>query len=257
MKIVFHPKYLPSYDDTPAGDDFRLEPTLDLLKKDAANVFIEPQPANEEMILKAHSREHFLDIKDGGGGGGQNVFEISLLGAGGAILTAEIAAKGDTAFGMIRPPGHHASYDSCWGFCYFCNMAVALLHLRATTNIKRAFLLDFDLHTGDGNINILSKYKDYTIVNPTSSSEQNYLKLCEESIQAAKPCDIVCASAGFDQGINDWGRLLTPAAYQKIGEMLKEMAVTHCEGRRFALLEGGYNFPEMAKSIDAFLKGFR
>jgi len=28
------------------------------------------------------------------------------------------------AYALCRPPGHHASADSCWGFCYFNNIAI-------------------------------------------------------------------------------------------------------------------------------------
>jgi acetoin utilization deacetylase AcuC-like enzyme len=51
---------------------------------------------------------------------------VGIIFLGEAILAAQMAYDGEPAFGLIRPPGHNASPDSCWGFCYFNNMAVSL-----------------------------------------------------------------------------------------------------------------------------------
>src|SRR4030042_1033954 len=74
--------------------------------------------------------------------------------AGGAIKAAQIAMEGEVSFGLIRPPGHHASPDGCWGFCFFNNIAVALARLQSEDLIENALILDFDLHFGDGTNNI-------------------------------------------------------------------------------------------------------
>ena len=94
------------------------------------------------------------------------LFQIALLSAGGAISAAEIAFDGEPTFACIRPSGHHASPASCWGFCYFNNMGIALLKLSSEGKIKGAFILDFDAHTGDGTINVLSEYPEIKILNP-------------------------------------------------------------------------------------------
>jgi acetoin utilization deacetylase AcuC-like enzyme len=83
----------------------------------------------------------------------EGLYDIAALAAGGAIQAARLGLE-TPAFGAIRPPGHHASSDSCWGFCYFNNMAVALLTLKDEGLIETATILDFDLHYGDGNVNI-------------------------------------------------------------------------------------------------------
>ena len=44
------------------------------------------------------------------------------------------------------------------GFCYFNNMAVALLTLKDEGLIETATILDIDLHYGDGNVNILDHH---------------------------------------------------------------------------------------------------
>jgi acetoin utilization deacetylase AcuC-like enzyme len=256
MKIIYHEKYLPSYDSTPAGDSGRIEPSLALLKEDPANEFLTPEPAAVESIKKAHTDQHIAHIQNYGHGT-FTLYETALLGAGGAILAAETAAEGEPAFGLIRPPGHHASSDSCWGFCYFNNIAVSLYHLRERYNLKKGVVLDFDLHVGDGNINILGGDPDYTLFNPGAPTEKEYLSEVESSLSGVEESDIITASTGFDQGITDWGGLLSPGAYFEIGRMMKEFSLRLCQGRRYALLEGGYNFKEMAKAVKAFCEGFR
>ncbi len=255
MKIVFHDKYLPAYDDTPAGASNRLEPSLSVLMKDPTYEFVIPEPAPIEAIHRAHGNGHIRKVENNNYGSG--LFDISLLGAGGAMMCAEFAAEGIPAFGLIRPPGHHASGDSCWGFCYFNNIAVSLLHVREKYGFTRGVVLDFDLHTGDGNINILGNFSGYEVINPAAPNERDYLYEVELSLKNAGPADIIVASAGFDQGISDWGGLLSPESYFSIGAMMKKYSLANCSGRRYALLEGGYNFPEMAKSVKAFCEGFR
>ena len=255
MKIVFHENYLPQYDDTPAGDSNRLEPTLALLSEDPSYEFVTPGPAPLQAVKRAHSDGHIRKVENNFYGHG--LYDISLLGAGGAIMCADIAAKGAPAFGLLRPPGHHASGDSCWGFCYFNNVAVSLLHARDTYGLVRGLVLDFDLHTGDGNINILRSISGYEIINPAAPNESEYLHEVELALENAAPADIIAASAGFDQGISDWGGLLSPEGYFQIGMMMKKYSRARCGGRRYALLEGGYNFTEMAWCIKAFCEGFR
>lgn len=269
MKIIYHPLFGQQIDDTPAGDKERLEPCLQMLAHQYPNVFVRPELAEMDAIRRAHTASHIVTIQKSGTfqfhkkndtSRGQ-IFDFARLAAGGAILAAEFAHQGDPSFALIRPPGHHASADSCWGFCYFCNMAIALLHLRAHYNVHHAFILDFDLHTGDGNINILGKYHsttypDYEIINPDAFSEEEYLENVKTSLKNAHVCQIVAVSAGFDQGKEDWGKLLSPQAYETIGSWLKTFALKHCEGHRFAILEGGYNSEAMAQNLYAFLKGF-
>jgi acetoin utilization deacetylase AcuC-like enzyme len=188
------------------------------------------------------------------------LYELAALAAGGAITAAETAYNGDPAFAVIRPPGHHASADSCWGFCYFNNMSISLLKLFSEKKIRKAFVLDFDLHTGDGNINILQNRRDgfkVSILNPHSTERQGYLQEVEEYMKDLKDVDIFAASAGFDQGIDDWGSLLYPEDYTELGRLMKVYSEKICKGRRYAILEGGYNHEVIGLNTDAFCEGFQ
>ena len=76
-------------------------------------------------------------------------------------------------------------------------------------------------------------------------------------MEELKDIDIITASAGFDQGIEDWGNLLSPKDYTELGSIMKEYSEKLCNGRRYALLEGGYNHDVLGKNVDAFCQGFK
>ena len=78
---------------------------------------------------------------------------MAILAAGATIEAAQSALNKEAAFALCRPPGHHASPDSCWGFCYFNNVAIAVRKLLAEGKVKRVLIVDFDLHYGDGTAN--------------------------------------------------------------------------------------------------------
>jgi len=215
---------------------------------------IKPEPATEEDLLRAHSMAHYQEIKRD-----TVLYEIASLAAGGAILAAEEACRNNPTFAVIRPPGHHASGDSCWGFCYFNNVSVSLLKLFSEKKIASAFVLDFDLHTGDGNIDILERRRDgftVRILNPRSHKREEYIPGVEDYLRKLPKVDIFVASAGFDQGAGDWGNLLYPEDYTKLGGLMKKYSDELCKGRRYALLEGGYNHDTIGKNVDAFCQGF-
>lgn len=256
MKIVFHEIYYNSdYAGDPAAAPGRLEGIIDLLSSRDEYKFIQPKTAMKEDILRAHTERHYRYIKKD-----RLLFELASLAAGGSILAAEEGYEGNPTFAAIRPPGHHASADSCWGFCYFNNISISLLKLFSEGKITSAFVLDFDLHTGDGNISILKNRSDgfkVKILNPSSSGNVNYIKEVDNYLQNLKNIDIFVASAGFDEGIEDWGNKLYPEDYHQLGNLMKKYSEKLCDGRRFALLEGGYNHTVLPNNVDSFCQGFK
>ncbi|GAH34976.1 unnamed protein product, partial [marine sediment metagenome] len=213
-----------------------------------------PKPATEADILRAHTPRHLEWVK-----GDTIVYNMALLAAGGAIEAAKLAYEGTSTFAVIRPPGHHASADNCWGFCYFNNISVSLLNLKENKGIQSAFILDFDLHTGDGNINILSAKQDVLktqILNPHSGTQKDYLEEIAEIFKRIGPFDIITASAGFDEYEKDWGCKLSTNAYNKIGKLMKDFSEDRCHGRRYALLEGDYYHEDFGINVHAFCQGF-
>ena len=152
--------------------------------------------------------------------------------------------------------GHHAYTNNGWGYCYFSNMAIALLNLKERGHINNAFVLDFDTHTGDGTINVLSKWKEVKILNPMAENNNRYMKIIEEYIRELKSIDIIAVCAGFDSYVKDLGKKLTTFDFYKIGVLMKQLAKRMGHNRRFAVLEGGYYLPDLGKNVLAFCQGF-
>jgi len=244
LKVVFHDDFRRSYTLDPAAAAGRMEAILDVIK-DRVD-FVTAVPADEEDIAAVHTKYHIENVRRMG------IYDIAALAAGGAIQAATIGLE-EPCFGLIRPPGHHASANSCWGFCYFNNMAIALEKLRREGKIKNAFILDFDLHFGDGTVNILGGKGYATIFNPSSSNRGEFLKQVAKNLPA-EGVDIIGVSAGFDYAKEDWGGVLEKSDYTEIGQMVRE-AARKCIAGCFGILEGGYNHKVLGHNCMAFLEG--
>ncbi len=244
MKVVYSEEYKQVYSYDPASNPGRIESIEFAL---AGKVdYITPQPASEEDIKAVHTPKHIADVKREG------VYDIAALAAGGAIKAAEIGLS-EPCFAVIRPPGHHASADTAWGFCYFNNMAIALCKLKRKDKISKAFILDFDLHVGDGNINILEPKGFVTILNPGGQDRNEYLKTVTNTL-GKTDADIIAVSAGFDNHENDWGGLLKTEDYAYMGKLVRDAARRNTGGC-FGLLEGGYNHAVLGQNVWAFIEG--
>ena len=246
MKVIYSHSFYPVYTSDPAAAAGRIEAVMNALPADVE--LIEADPATETQIALAHTMDHIDEVRREG------LYDIASLAAGGAIQTALLGLE-TPAFGAIRPPGHHASRDSSWGFCYFNNMAVALLSLKHEGLIETATVLDFDLHYGDGNVNILDHRQWVSICNPTSPTREDYLKEVEAFIEA-HPADIIGISAGFDNHLDDWGGLLFTEDYLTMGRMVVRSAQRRKSGC-FAILEGGYNHDVIGQNAAALIEGLR
>lgn len=246
MKVVYHEDYNRVYTSDPAASSGRIRVIEEALRGRVE--FVEPEPASKEAILRLHTPEHLYSVEREG------IYEIAALAAGGAIRAAEIGLS-EPCFALIRPPGHHASANRSWGFCYFNNMAIALEKLKLQGKIERAFILDFDLHFGDGNVNLLGG-KDYVrILNPAAQERGAYLEAVEKAL-AQTDADMIAASAGFDNHIDDWGGLLETEDYTAMGRMMGEAARRN-GGGCFGILEGGYNHSVLGENVLAFVEGLQ
>ncbi|MCS7143764.1 MAG: histone deacetylase family protein [Archaeoglobaceae archaeon] len=242
MEIVFSQKFYKVYSHEPAAEPGRMEAIVRELK---GYEFVEPKPADEKDVLLVHTKRHFEYIKRD-----RELFEIAMLAVGGTILSAEIAFR-EPSFALVRPPGHHASPDSAWGFCYFNNVAIAVKKLLTEGKISKAVIVDFDLHFGDGTANTFRDEPRVIYYHMSGINIEGIAEFLERH-----EYDIIAVSAGFDRHIDDWGGLLETEDYTEIGRILKEFAEKKCNGKRFAALEGGYNHEVLGKNVKAFLKGF-
>jgi len=249
MKVIFHPRFYEVYTSDPAAAPGRMEPMVNALQKEFE--FVEPEAASEKDLERVHGKNHIQSVKRD-----RQVYEVGILAAGGAILAAEMALEGQPAFALIRPPGHHASPHSCWGFCYFNNIAIAIKKLLSEEKIESALILDFDLHFGDGTSNTFTGSSSVGYFHPEATRREEFLQEVKRSLETKKPYDIVAISAGFDRHEEDWGGLLKTEDYFTIGKWAKEASSERCQGKRFGVLEGGYNHSVLGRNVKSFLQGF-
>lgn len=244
MKVVFHKDFTGVYTTDPAAAAGRIESILAAIGNRFD--FLTPHPAPESALKTVHSASHIEGVRQ------SHLYPIAALAAGAAMQTA-LTGLVEPAFGLIRPPGHHASADSAWGFCYFNNMAVALTALKRSGHIRTALVLDIDLHFGDGTVNIFSGQKWVAVHNPVQRSREEYVREVAHILSNVQ-VDLIGVSAGFDHHLEDWGGLLATEDYAAIGALVRA-AADACGAGCFALLEGGYNHDVLGQSAAALMEG--
>ena len=253
MKTVFNDKFFNSkYIDDPASHEGRMESIMNTIKDESKYKIIENENAEYVDILRVHEKEYITSIQNN-----KVLYNMALLSAGGAIKASQIAMNSEPAFACIRPPGHHAYKSSGWGYCHFCNMAIALKKLKHEGLMNSAFILDFDAHTGDGTRECLSDWKEIKILNPMAEDNNNYISLIESYIKEINYIDIIAVSAGFDSYKKDCGHKLETFDFYRIGYLLKLLSRKIGHNRRFAILEGGYYLPDLGKNVLSFCQGFK
>jgi acetoin utilization deacetylase AcuC-like enzyme len=135
----------------------------ELLAADGLFHFEAAPLANREVIELAHDREYveaFLDgalspqaIRRIGFPWSEGLVKRTLASVGGTIAaTKEALANGWG--GNLAGGTHHAFRGEGSGFCVFNDIAVAIQWLRSTGRVKRAAVIDLDVHQGDGTAQI-------------------------------------------------------------------------------------------------------
>ncbi len=252
MKIVFNPTFYNSdYTDDHASQTGRMEAIINIIKAESKYQIIANKSADYTDIIRVHQTEYIAAIQSN-----EALYNMALLAAGGAIKASQIAMDTEPTFACIRPPGHHAYKASGWGYCHFCNMAIALKKLKVEGRITSAFVLDFDAHTGDGTKDCLSDCKEIRILNPMADDNNKYIALIESYIKEIDYVDIIAVNAGFDSYKKDCGKKLETFDFYRIGYLLKQLSKRLGHNRRFAILEGGYYLPDLGKNVLSFCQGF-
>jgi acetoin utilization deacetylase AcuC-like enzyme len=127
-------------------------------------IHIKPRRAEDEDILKVHSKEYFKNVKTFTGYYdldtyiSANSFEAAMYAAGAVIKAIDECNKGEIerAFCSVRPPGHHAEKNRAMGFCIFNNIAIGARYAQ-TIGYKKVFIIDFDVHHGNGTQHIFEE----------------------------------------------------------------------------------------------------
>ncbi|MBD3424811.1 MAG: hypothetical protein GF417_10265 [Candidatus Latescibacteria bacterium] len=170
IPLYYHPDFA-GYDFGP-GHPFRGErftSFMESLRKGFPEVYsrfeiLTPEPASEEMILRAHQSSYYqrllaLEERSGRLTLDTMVLPGSIKGAamiaGASVAAVRAAAEGGVAvtFGGL----HHAGSDYGGGFCLVNDVAVAAMDL-LDRGFSRIAILDTDAHQGNGTMDIF--YRD-------------------------------------------------------------------------------------------------
>jgi acetoin utilization deacetylase AcuC-like enzyme len=204
-----------------------------------------------------------------------------------ALTTVDLVLGGATAaYGLCRPPGHHAARSMYGGYCFLNNAAIAAEAIVKATG-ERVAILDVDYHHGNGSQQIFWRRSDVRYVSihahpdraypyflgradETGEGEgsgenlniplrggatnEEYLAAVDRALDVitAAPGSVIVVSLGFDtNGLDPIGDFaLTTDAYHEVGRRVADT------GRRLVILqEGGYHRPSLGENARAWLRG--
>jgi acetoin utilization deacetylase AcuC-like enzyme len=121
--------------------------------------FVEPEPAADEDLLLVHDAEWVSKLR-GGTLTYQDILRLEIpysrqmveafrLAAGGTLLAARLALESGVGFNA-GGGFHHAFPDHGEGFCAVHDIAVAIRRVQRDGLIRRAMVVDCDVHHGNG-----------------------------------------------------------------------------------------------------------
>jgi acetoin utilization deacetylase AcuC-like enzyme len=272
----------------------RFEAVLEALRHPAlASLvnWVEAAPAQRSSLEVVHPPAYLdlLEALAGRGGGaldadtflGPRSLESVVASAGVALAAVEQGLKSGRAFGITRPPGHHALAARAMGFCFLNNVVLAARHAQAL-GCARVLIVDWDVHHGNGtqalvehdpSVRFVSMHQSpwypgtgaadergvgnvFNIPRPGGLPRAVYARDFLAGVDAAlaqwSP-DIVLVSAGFDSLAGDpLGEFtLEPDDIVHWTEALRERM-----GNRpvVGVLEGGYRLDLLAAGVVAHVR---
>ena len=143
--------------------------------------FIAPKPARDEDVLLVHTPAYLTKLKTGRLSLEEQMrlelpyskalIEASLACVDGSVMASRIALE--DGVGIHLGGGfHHAFPDHGEGFCVFNDIAVAIRRLKHEGSIKKAMVIDCDLHQGNGTAFIFAG--DESVFTFSIHQENNY-----------------------------------------------------------------------------------
>jgi len=301
--LVYDPIYLQHDTGQHPENAGRLLNVINLLEKSNAMeqvIPIPPRAATVDELAKVHSKSYISQVESlarmGGGGIDADTvvspasYDVALHAAGGLVNAVDAVMKGEveSAFALVRPPGHHATSEDGHGFCLFNNIAIAVKHSIDNHHLERILIVDFDVHHGNGTQDTFyedprvlyfstHQYPFYpgsgrideigagegkgTTVNvplPPWCGDKEYLRVFEEiliPVASRFQPQFIMVSAGYDAHWGDQISLMqvSVTGFAEMVRILKMLADKLCEGRLVFTLEGGYLYEALASSIKATL----
>ncbi len=301
--LVYDPIYLEHDTGNHVENAQRLTATISFLEESQLKeklVFLTPRPAKIEELSMVHAREYVtqIEIQVQRGGGWLDPDTITSPGsykaatfAVGGVLTAVEAVMNkqvNSAFALVRPPGHHATCWHAMGFCLFNNIAVAAKYALANFNIDRVLIVDFDVHHGNGtqdtfyadpNVLYFSTHEypfypgtgsidetgtregeGFTVNVPLTAGcgDEEYQAVFEDILAPVARRfhpQLIMVSAGYDAHWADSLALmqLSVSGFARIVEITKTLAEMLCQGNLVFTLEGGYHHQALPLSVAATL----
>ncbi len=262
---------------------------------------IKPGKADPADIMRVHTKDHYELVENTAGKSysqldpdtyaGGDSFEAALYASGAVIDAVKLVTSGKyhSAFCCVRPPGHHAERDTPMGFCLFDNIAVGAAWFCANNPGKRAAIVDFDVHHGNGTQDIFYVRSDVLFISlhqdplypfkgkkhetgygegkgftlnfplPAGTAGEVYREIFRnEIIQALRKYSpsVLFISAGFDAHRSDplANMSLETNDYFELTRILKDFAAEK-NIPVVSVLEGGYNLNALSESVIAHLRG--
>jgi acetoin utilization deacetylase AcuC-like enzyme len=186
------------------------------------NDFLRPDPAADEDILRVHTGDWVRKLKTGTLTASDvmklevpyspELVEAVWLAAGGSILAGQAALR--DGFGSNLSGGFHHAYPSHGeGFCAIHDVAVAIRKLQADGAMKKAMVVDTDVHHGNGTAAIFRS--DPTVFTISIHQENNY--------PAHKPPSNIDLNMDDRADDDEYLGALIPAAQKALDEFQPEI----------------------------------
>ena len=217
-------------------------------------------------------------------------YNVALYAAGGNLSAVDAVMKGEveSAFALVRPPGHHALRWETMGFCLFNNIAIAAKHAVNGYGLERILIVDFDVHHGNGTQDTfysdphvlyfsthqhpfypgsghveekglgLGEGATVNVPLPAGCGDAEYLRAFDEILvpvaQRFHP-QLILVSAGYDPHWADRisSMQVSVTGFARMVGIIKGLAHELCDGRMALTLEGGYDLDALAYSVKATL----